>query len=86
MVLLLTVYLLQLSGVYTTAQRSAAAVGCRYGFVFAAGSGILVHLVYAAASLVAQGVPLHVVALYNVRVLQPRYHRLMSFRLLLFSF
>ncbi|KAL8452379.1 hypothetical protein Emed_001384 [Eimeria media] len=45
-----------LSGVYAAARKSAAAVGCRYAFVFAAASGLLVHLVYSAANLVAQGV------------------------------
>ncbi|KAL8430772.1 hypothetical protein Efla_004008 [Eimeria flavescens] len=45
-----------LSGVYAAARKSAATVGCRYAFVFAAGSGLIVHLAYCAAGLVAQGV------------------------------
>ncbi|XP_026190752.1 uncharacterized protein LOC34618574 [Cyclospora cayetanensis] len=45
-----------LRDVFAAAQKSAVAVAWRYAFVFAAGSGLLVHLVYAASSLVAQGV------------------------------
>ncbi|KAL8275106.1 hypothetical protein Esti_000985 [Eimeria stiedai] len=44
-----------LSGVYAAARKSAVAVACRNAFVFAAVSGLLVHLVYSAANLVAQG-------------------------------
>ncbi|CDJ60369.1 ATP-binding cassette, putative [Eimeria maxima] len=45
-----------LEDVLAAAQRTSVAVGCRHAFVFAAGSGLLIHLVNAAASLVAQGV------------------------------